>query len=173
MGQRGTRLSPCSQGLRVSCGRQFVQAPQGAWCSMSALHGRVGVGELTAHQSDLVGERAQTLGADPKVGKVSSWRAEGVARVWRGWGGSVRRACWAELLCLFGGRDGQPSGPPAGLPGPAFRTGQTHSPLRPTPWLQPNVRAKIKIVALRAAGDTVMGAALPSLSEAVARAAGR
>ena len=43
---------------------------------MSALHGGAGVGELTANQSDLVGERAQTLGADPRVGKVSSWRAE-------------------------------------------------------------------------------------------------
>lgn len=146
---------------------------------MSALHGGAEAGELTVNQSDLVGERAQTLGVDPKVGKVSSWRAEGMARVWRkrwgvwGWGGSIRRACWAELLCLFGGRDGQPSGPPAGFPGPEFRTGQTHSPLHPTPWLQPDVRAKISLMALRAAGDTVMGVALPSLSEAVPRAAGR
>lgn len=140
---------------------------------MSALRGAAGAGELTANQSDLVGERAQTLGVDPKVGKVNSWRAEGMARVWRGLGGSVRRACWTELLCLFGGRDGQPSGPPAGLPGPEFRTGQTHSPLHPTPWLQPDVRAKISTVALRVAGDTVMGVALPSLSEVVTRAAGR
>lgn len=48
-----------------------------------------------------------------------------------------------------------------------------HSPLHPTPWVYPDVRAKISLVALRAAGDTVTGVALPSLSEAVTRAAGR
>ena len=72
---------------------------------MSALHGGAGVGELTANQSDLVGERAQTLGADPRVGKVSSWRAEGVARVWPGCGeggvevseGLVGLSCFACL----------------------------------------------------------------------------
>lgn len=56
---------------------------------MSALHGGAEAGELTVNQSDLVGERAQTLGVDPKVGKVSSWRAEGMAQVWRKrWGGT-------------------------------------------------------------------------------------
>lgn len=37
----------------------------------------------------------------------------------------------AELLYVSGGWDSQPLGPPAGLPGPAFRTGWTHSPVQP------------------------------------------
>lgn len=92
------------------------------------------------NQSDLVGERAQTLGVDPKVGKVSSWRAEGMARVWRGgwgvWGGVgvseglVLMSCFAYLGVGMASHQALL----LSSQGLHLELGR-HSPLHPTPWV--------------------------------------